>query len=267
MRLRLVSCPQCDLVYASPVPTPQALARAYEVAAFDSSIESGYAASTYIEALDPLLSMLPDRVGALDIGTGDGAFLGELLDVGFTQVVGVEPSAEPVAAAAARVAGLIEHSVFRADARPRNSLSLVTCFQTIEHVPDPAVLLRDATRLLKPGGMFALVCHNRRARVNRVLGLYSPIVDLEHQQLFSEPSVRRLLAGAGLVDVRHRAIRNRYPARYWVRLLPLPRRTGDFVERTLIRTRVGDRPLTVGVGNLLAWGIRAADADVSAADA
>ena len=267
MRLRLVSCPDCDLVYASPVPAPEVLARAYESAAFDSEVEARFAARTYADALGALLRTLPDRHGALDIGTGEGAFLEQLLDAGFTGVAGVEPSTAPIAAARPRVAALIEHDVFRADARPQGSLSLVTCFQTIEHVPDPAALVRDAVRLLKPGGVLALVCHDRRAPVNRLLGLRSPIVDVEHQQLFSAASATELLRAAGLVDVGRRAIRNRYPLRYWLRLLPLPRRAGELAERVLAGTRVGDRALTLGVGNLLAWGRRSAEGPLSAADA
>jgi SAM-dependent methyltransferase len=258
MRLRLVCCPVCDLVYASHVPAPEVLAEAYEAAAFDSAIEARFAARTYIRSLDGIVSTLPDRHGALDIGTGEGAFLGELLDLGFTAVGGVEPSTEPIGSAEPRIAGLIEHDVFRSDVRPTASLSLVTCFQTIEHVPDPAALVRDAARLLKPGGVLAIVCHDRRAPVNRLLGLRSPIIDVEHQQLFSPASITRLLQLAGLADVGHRAIRNSYPLRYWIRLLPLPRRRSELTERLVSRGRIGDRPFTLPVGNLLAWGRKSA---------
>lgn len=140
------------------------------------------------------------------------------------------------------------------------SLSLVTCLQAIEHVADPAVLVRDAARLLKPGGILTLVCHDRRAPVNRLLGLHSPIIDLEHQQLFSPASVTRLVRGAGLEDVGHRTIRNRYPLRYWVRLAPMPRRAGELAEKVLVRTRAADRTLSLPVGNLLAWGRRSPSA-------
>lgn len=256
MRLRLVCCPRCDLVYASPVPSAEVLARAYEGAAFDSAAESQFAARTYGDALEPLWATLPDLDGALDIGTGDGAFLGKLLDAGFSSVGGVEPSTEPFEAADARLADLIEHDIFRSDVRPMGSLSLVTCLQTIEHVPCPTELVRDAARLLKPGGILAIVCHDRRAAVNRLLGLRSPIVDIEHQQLFSPASVTRLLRGAGLADVSHRTIRNRYPLRYWVRLLPLPPRGGELADHVLDRRGLGDRPVSVAVGNILAWGRR-----------
>jgi len=256
MRLRLVCCPRCDLVYASPVPAPDVLARAYDDAAFDSGLEARCAARTYAAALAPLLRTLPDRDGALDVGTGEGAFLGELLEAGFSNVGGIEPSRGPIAASQGRTAGLIEHDVFRPDVRRQASLSLVTCFQTIEHVPDPAIFVGDAARLLKPGGILALVCHDRRAPVNRVLGLRSPIIDVEHQQLFSPASVAALLRGAGLAEVGQRTIRNRYPLRYWARLLPVPRRAGELAEGWLGRAGLAERPLSLPVGNLLAWGRR-----------
>jgi SAM-dependent methyltransferase len=256
MRLRLVTCPDCDLVFANPAPDPVLLAAAYEAAAFDTGEEAAFAARTYAESLAPLVDRLPDRDGALDIGTGDGAFLGELIDLGFTGVVGVEPSAEPIAGAAARVAGMIRQDVFRAGLLPQRSLSLVTCFQTIEHVTDPAALVAGALALLKPGGVLAIVCHDRRALVNRALGKRSPIMDIEHMQLFSPASLAGLLERSGLCDVDCRPIRNRYPLRYWTRLAPLPNAAHDVAQRLLRRTGLGDLPVTVPVGNLLGWGTR-----------
>lgn len=256
MRLRLVTCPDCDLVFADPAPDPALLAAAYETASFDSGEEAGFAARTYATALAPLLDRLPDRDGALDIGTGDGAFLGELVDLGFTGVVGVEPSAEPIAGAAARVAGLIRQDVFRPGLLPAGSLSLVTCFQTIEHVTDPAGLVAAALTLLKPGGVLAIVCHDRRALVNRALGMRSPIMDIEHMQLFSPASLAGLLERGGLRDVDCRPIRNRYPLRYWTRLLPLPDAPHSVVQGLLRRTGLGGLPVTLSVGNLLGWGSR-----------
>ncbi len=256
MRLRLVACPVCDLIYASPVPSPEALANAYDVAAFDSAEEARYAAASYADALAGLIATLPDRSGALDIGTGEGAFLAELLELGFTEVGGVEPSRAPIEAADPAVAGLIEHDIFRAGTRPPGSLSLITCFQTIEHVPDPAALVREAAAMLKPGGIFVLVCHNRRAPLNRLLSMRSPIIDIEHMQLFSPRSVDELLRRGGLQGVGHRTIRNRYPMRYWARLLPLPEKPHALVSKGLERSGLASRPLSVGVGNMLAWGRR-----------
>src|SRR5437588_9965184 len=93
MHYRLISCPNCDLLYASPIPTLESLSQAYHDAAFDSAEEARYASRTYAGFLPGIVSKLPDRAGALDIGTGDGIFLAQLLRAGFSGVVGVEPSA------------------------------------------------------------------------------------------------------------------------------------------------------------------------------
>ena len=79
MHLRLVVCPQCDLLYATPIFPPGTILSAYQEAAFASQEEASLAASTYGRVLDGFIEDLPDRKGALDIGTGEGAFLGELL--------------------------------------------------------------------------------------------------------------------------------------------------------------------------------------------
>jgi hypothetical protein len=84
----------------------------------------------------------------------------------------------------------------------------------------------------------------------------SPILDLEHQQLFSPRSVEQLLRRAGLRDVGQRPIRNRYPLRYWARLLPLPGRPQAWLAGALERSRLGARALSLPVGNRLAWGRR-----------
>jgi SAM-dependent methyltransferase len=256
MRLRLVSCPVCDVVYASPLPSSQALSAAYDAAAFDSSEEARYAARSYAQQIDDLVARLPDRDAALDIGTGEGAFLCELLGLDFAEVTGVEPSSAPIAAADPELAGLIEHGIFEPGLRPLASQTLITCLQTIEHVRDPAPLVEAAAEMLKPGGMLLLICHDRRALVNRALGLRSPIVDIEHMQLFSPRSAGELLRRAGLEGIGMRPIRNRYPIRYWARLAPLPGALRDPCDRLLERSGLAGRALTVGVGNLLVWGFR-----------
>jgi hypothetical protein len=47
MHYRLIECPTCDLLYASPSLALQQLAEAYHEAAFDSSEEAHYASRTY----------------------------------------------------------------------------------------------------------------------------------------------------------------------------------------------------------------------------
>jgi SAM-dependent methyltransferase len=254
---RIVECEECELLYSSPVPTREFLESAYRDASFGASEESRLASLTYGDFLRRFVRP-PDRRGALDIGTGDGAFLQRLLEQGFTDVVGVEPSAAPVAVASPRVKGLIRLGPFRASEFEAGRFQLVTCFQTMEHVDDPLGLCRDAHRLLRGGGAIFLVCHNHRALSARVMGLKSPIFDIEHLQLFSPRSIRKTLERAGFTGVEVRVVVNRYPLHYWAKLAPLPASMKAAVLRWLEGSRLGRTLLAAPVGNLAAVGYKPA---------
>jgi SAM-dependent methyltransferase len=255
MHHRLVECPVCDLLYASPAPTPEQLEGAYERAGYDSQEESHFASETYARLSARVLSQIPDRGGAIDIGAGDGAFLRELLEAGLDprEVVGVEPSAAPIAAADPAVRPLIRQGTFSPDEFEPGTFRLVTSFQTLEHVYDPRAVCEGAHRVLTPGGALMVVCHDRRSVVNRLLGRRSPIFDVQHMQLFSRRSLQALMDASGFERVRLRHIVNRYPLRYWLRLAPVPR---SLKERARKPGRAGSLPVSLPVGNVVAVGFK-----------
>jgi len=256
MHLRLVVCPRCDLLYATPIFPTGTILSAYQEAAFASQEEAALAATTYGRVLDGFLGELPDLRGALDIGTGEGAFLGELLARGFTGVVGVEPSKAPVKAAKPGIRKLIRNKPFKAGDYPKKSFSLVTCFQTLEHVTDPLKVAQAAFDLLKPGGVFFVVSHNRRALPLKLLGRKSPIFDIEHLQLFSPHSAKALFQKAGFKETRVKPVTNRYPLHYWARLFPFPGTAKKTMLGWLKGSALGKLPLSVSGGNMMVAGFK-----------
>lgn len=256
MHHRLILCPTCALLYASPVPSVADLTDAYVAAAFDSGDEARFAARTYARLLRFVTARLPDRDGALDVGAGDGAFLEELIGGGFTRVAGVEPSAAPIAAARPEIRALIRHGMFQAENYPSAGLSLVTCFQTIEHLFDPLETCRAFCRLLKPGGAVMLVAHDRLALTARIMGRKSPIFDIEHLQLFTAESARRLLKAAGFSRIEIHPVVNRYPLHYWVKLFPLPNALKRPLVALLRMPALRSVSIPFPAGNLAAIGFR-----------
>jgi SAM-dependent methyltransferase len=254
MHPRLVECGECGMLYGNPVLSWSTVSQGYQEAAFDSQEESALAAVTYRDLLRQHVTTLSGRDAALDIGAGDGAFLEQLLAEGFHDVVGVEPSLAPIAAAKPRIRERIRQGFFSVDDHRPGSFDVVTCFQVMEHVWDPLEISRSVLTLLKPGGVFFVVVHNRRALSARVLGERSPIFDLEHLQLFSKPTICSLLTRAGFEDVRAVPVWNRYPAKYWMRLAPLP------FKRQLIAfaqsTGLGNIKVMIPPGNLAAFGFK-----------
>jgi SAM-dependent methyltransferase len=258
MSHRLVRCLRCDLVYADAPPSPANLATAYHQAAFDTGQEADDAAAAYVLAARPTLAALPGRRDALEIGTGNGAFLECLHREGFSGLVGVEPSRAAIEAAPASRRAWIREGVFEEHAWPASSFDLVCCFMTLEHVSDPRAVAEAALRLLRPGGAFVAVTHDYRSTVNRVLGKRSPIIDVEHMQLFSAASVRSLFERAGYERVAVDAFVNRYRASYWLRLLPLPCVAKAGLARIFAATGVGRVRVGLNVGNLFVAGFKRA---------
>ena len=255
---RLVQCTNCDLVYADHPPGESELAHAYHLAEYDSSEEADDAAAAYIRAIQPTLGKLGRRHRALEIGTGTGTFLERLLREGFTELVGVEPSSAAIAAAPEYRRAWIHEGSFEERDFPPNSFDLICCFMTMEHVSDPEVVAKAAFRLLRPGGAFVAVTHDYRSMVNRLLGKRSPIIDIEHLQLFSERSVRHLFAVAGYTDVTVKAFANIYALRYWMRLAPLPCRVKLIISRLTESLGLKNVKLGLNVGNIISTGFKRA---------
>lgn len=256
MHHRLVGCPTCRLLFASPAPTSATLAEAYHQADFRSTEESRCAGETYALLVQRILGGLPDAGGALDIGAGDGAFLETLLQSGFADVVGIEPSAAPIAAARPSVQPLIQSGFFRPDAFTPGRFRLVSCFQTLEHVREPMELCKGARTVLRRGGAFLAVCHDRHALPNRLLGRRSPIYDVEHLQLFDGPSLRTTLERAGFSRIELWPVRDRYPLRYWIKLFPFPDPLKAALLERLTTSRLGSLPVSMPAGNLAAVGYK-----------
>lgn len=255
---QLVRCEVCDLVYADQPPDDGELAQAYHRADFDSGQEAADAASAYIRAARQTLAKLPRRQRALEIGTGTGVFLDELKNAGFDEVVGLEPSAAAVEAAEPHRRPWIRLSMFEEDAFEPASFDLICCFMTLEHVRDPRALTEAVYRLLRSGGAFVVVVHDYRSSVNRLMGARSPIIDIEHLQLFSRASVTQLLSNCGMQDVEVHSFSNRYRLAYWTRLAPLPAPLKAAVGAVLRKTRAGQVRVSINVGNLFASGFRSA---------
>ena len=127
------------------------------------------------------------------------------------------------------------------------SPSLICSFMTLEHIDNPGDFVKTAYDLLEPGGMLAIVVHNWRAPLNRLLGLKSPIIDVEHLQLFSPQSARTLFTKTGFTSVDVQSIKNSYPLRYWLRLTPLPTGIKNGIIKLFEQVGLADKYLTVSV--------------------
>lgn len=243
---RIVRCRRCGLVRSDPVLDPEHMAALYRDSTFEYGDELDGLRSTYGAALD----RLPTKGALLDIGCGSGFVLSLALERGWREVRGVEPSADAVAHASPEIAARIERAMMAPGLFAPGSFDAVTLFQVLDHMPDPLGLLREACRILRPGGAILAFNHNVEALSARVLRERSPIIDVEHTYLYSPSTIRALFAAAGFAVESVGGVRNAYSTAYLLHLLPIPGALKDAILPRVNSTRLGRARLTVPLGNL-----------------
>ena len=203
-----VRCPHCSLVYLDPRPAAHESARIYpddyHAFAFDAE-QFGlvHRVRSKLEARRLLRVGKGLRADAtvLDVGCGDGFHLDLLRRHGPAgwRLIGVDTDARAVDHAHRRGLDVQQTTIEHAEIEP-NSVDLVLCIQTIEHVADPVAVVRSIARVLRPGGRLYLITDNTGSPDFALFkgrhwgGYHFP----RHWNLFDQRSMRRLLERSGL---------------------------------------------------------------------
>jgi SAM-dependent methyltransferase len=140
------------------------------------------------------------RCRVLDIACGTGYGAPMLLDGGASSVVGVDVDAPAVAHAAAAYGGpraQFEVGDVTTYGESR-SFDLITCFETIEHVPDARAALVNLERLLAPGGRLLVSSPNRILTSPFVRSLSGKPRNQFHVREFVPGELRDLMESVGL---------------------------------------------------------------------
>ena len=210
---RYVRCEACRLVFVNPLPSAAELETIYaDPMYFANRNEWAYGYNDYFGERNFYAALFGRRVRQIEraLGVADGRGR-RLCDVGCAagflleaaaergwDVAGVELSRQAADFANERLGDVVRQGTVEEVRFESESFDAVAMLDVVEHVADPLGLLREAARILKPGGVLLLSAPNVRSLSARLTGRRWFHFKRDHVVLFSGPTLLRAIEGAGL---------------------------------------------------------------------
>ncbi|OAI42028.1 hypothetical protein AYO40_02010 [Planctomycetaceae bacterium SCGC AG-212-D15] len=249
IHFRLVRCRGCGLTRSDPIVDPALLHSLYAESSFTYGTEVAHLQRTYARYLRRAKRWARGWESLLEIGCGSGFLLEEASRQGLHDVRGVEPSCAAVAQAAPWLQPRIACDSFRPGLFAPESFDVICLLQVFDHLAEPAAVLEECQRLLRPGGLVLVVSHNIEALSARLLGEKSPVIDIEHTFLYSPSTLAKLLVRGKFEVVDGGPVWNSCSLNYLGRLVFLPADFKTALLDLLSATGVGRWPLRLPLGN------------------
>jgi ubiquinone/menaquinone biosynthesis C-methylase UbiE len=163
---------------------------------------------------------------------------------------GVEPSRWAVERARDRDLQMVQGTLETADL-PESHFDVVTMWDVIEHLTDPREALRQAHRLLKPGGLLVVHTIDIESLFARLMGPRWPWLMEMHIYYFSRRTLREMLKKCGFKvlsdESQGRYLRLGYLMNRVGALMPLVGRPAEWLVTRLSLRSV---PVPVNLGDL-----------------
>lgn len=161
------------------------------------------------EAVEAFRELATPRRDArvLDLGAAEGLTLLEIRTLlgGEGEYHGVELSDALLAEAPPLPSGvrLVKGDIAAVPAELQaGSYQLATALAVLEHLPDPGACVREAYRMLEPGGVFVATCPN--PMWDEIAGALRMVAEEHHEQHLNGPGMVKLLEAAGFEAVTFR---------------------------------------------------------------
>lgn len=204
---RFYRCKACEFIFVFPAPDTPATAY-YEALTMP---EFGAGERTWNgHYLDAINDYAGGKGRLLEIGFGNGSFLGLARDDGW-ETYGTELSVPLLERARTelKLSNVGLGTIESLDYEP-GSFDVVCGFNFLEHVPDPRKTLEVIYRLLRPGGIIAVMCPNLAGIFHllmpQILGDNDPLkitwCPPDHISYFNKTNLGMLLRSVGFTGIR-----------------------------------------------------------------
>jgi SAM-dependent methyltransferase len=214
--MRIQVCDRCGVGLQNPQPSDSELADIYGPDYFIGASGNGALASQFETVKRETARLQINEVGAylsqsgqpakrprlIEIGCGHGYLLMEARAKGF-EVAGLDYSVDATAAANRNLGqNLVRRGTIDSVELESDSYDVCVIADVIEHIRDPASLLKDSFRVLKKGGALFLATPSLDSWSSRVLGRCWMEFKREHLYYFNRDTIKKLVFDAGFRNIK-----------------------------------------------------------------
>lgn len=163
---------------------------AFEVAKANADLKQGMNLERY-----KWISKFKSSGRLLDVGAGWGHFVWAGRHTAF-QTEGIEPSARNAQFAREHLGAPVRHGSFL-DMQSAEAYDVVTMWDVLEHINEPATFVQQAFRVLKPDGIVVIKVPDASSPIAKLSGKFWHNIGREHVNLFGKTTLPLLLQRCG----------------------------------------------------------------------
>ena len=247
---QMVRCLDCNLLLADEIYDNETIISLYKRSNFDYFGELDGLKKTYSNLFNYICKFNIKKGSFLDVGCANGFLLEKAKEFGFINISGSEISLKAIDSAEGSIKKFIHQGPFKANIFDKESFDVIFFAMIIEHFQDPNTFLKDAYKILKPGGMLIGITHDENHILARILKNKHPIINDEHISVFDKNTLEKIMKKHYFKVLKVGNLRNYYSIEYWFKMMPFINVIRNIILKVLIICKINKKLLGLKAGNI-----------------
>lgn len=195
---QVVQCKNCDLIYTNPRIKANLIIQGYSEGTDENFASQAIARErTFERCLSTIEKATKKKRGRiLDIGTANGSFLYAAKKRGW-EVEGLEPNKWLCDWAKEHYGLSLKPKTIFEQQYPDEAFDVITLWDVLEHVPDPAKVLEECNRILKKEGFLVVNYPDIGSWVAKIMGRKWVFLLSVHLYYFTPKTIKKMLEKTG----------------------------------------------------------------------